>query len=82
MAVTDLIVALHNRRYQVERPWGETPPGISVDVVSQVAVDSKDNVYVAQRIDPPIIVFDSEGNYLRSWGTGVIADAHGICITS
>lgn len=82
MVVTDLVVGLRNRRYRVERPWGETPGGISIDVVSQVAVDSNDNVYVAQRIDPPVVVFDSEGSYLRSWGTGVIADAHGISITS
>ncbi|MEZ4522078.1 MAG: peptidyl-alpha-hydroxyglycine alpha-amidating lyase family protein [Thermomicrobiales bacterium] len=81
MAITNLIVGLLDRRYRVERPWGETPPGINIDVVSQVAVDSDDNVYVAQRIDPPIVVFDSKGNYLRSWGTGVIADAHGIFIT-
>ena len=81
MAVTDLIVGLQDRRYRVERPWGRTPPGIAVDVVSQVAVDSQDNVYVAQRIDPPVVVFDSAGNYLRSWGAGVIADAHGICVT-
>jgi peptidylglycine monooxygenase len=81
MAVTDLIVALGERSYKVERPWGETPPGITIDVVSQVAADSRDNVYVVQRIDPPVIVFDRDGGYLRSWGSGVIADAHGIFIT-
>ncbi len=81
MAAMDLIVALHNHRYRVERPWGEMPEGIDLDVVSQVAVDSDDNVYVAQRVDPPIVVFGPDGNYLRSWGTGVIADAHGIFIT-
>ncbi|MEZ4572341.1 MAG: hypothetical protein R2849_18900 [Thermomicrobiales bacterium] len=68
MAITNLIVGLRDRRYRVERPWGELPLGINIDVVSQVAVDSDDNVYVAQRIDPPIVVFDSKGNYLRSWG--------------
>jgi DNA-binding beta-propeller fold protein YncE len=81
LAATDLIVALHDRRYRVERPWGNAPEGVTVDVVSQVAVDSNDNVYVAQRVDPPIVVFGSDGEYLRSWGTGVIADAHGIAIT-
>ena len=81
MAVTDLIVALQDRRYRVERPWGRTPPGIAIDIVSQVAVDSNDNVYVAQRIDPAVVVFNPDGEYLRSWGTGVIADAHGIAIT-
>jgi hypothetical protein len=49
--------------------------------VSDVAVDSRDNVHVYQRVDPPIVVFDPERRYLRSWGSGVIADARGIFIT-
>jgi peptidylglycine monooxygenase len=81
LVATDLIVALGERSYRIERPWGQTPPGVRIDVVSQVAVDSRDNVYVVQRIDPPVVVFDRDGSYLRSWGTGVIADAHGIFIT-
>ncbi|MEZ4524278.1 MAG: hypothetical protein R3A46_21985, partial [Thermomicrobiales bacterium] len=81
MAVTDLVVGLKDRLYRIERPWGAAPPGIPLDVVSQVAVDSQDNVYVAQRIDPPVVVFDNAGNYVRTWGTGIITDAHGICVT-
>ena len=36
MAGTDLIVGLRDRRYRVERPWGEPPPGIDIDVVAGV----------------------------------------------
>jgi peptidylglycine monooxygenase len=81
MAMTDLVVALGDQLFSVERPWGELPPGMRLAGVSDVAVDSKDRVYVFQRSDPPIVVFDRSGAYLRSWGTGVIADAHGIFIT-
>ena len=74
---TELVVTLDGL-YRVARPWGNLPPGIELAFVSTVAVDTDGNVYVAQRTDPPVVVFDSSGQYLRSWGSGVIADAHGI----
>jgi peptidylglycine monooxygenase len=46
--------------------------------VSDVAVDSHDRVYLFQRSDPPVIVFDPSGAYVRSWGSGAILDPHGI----
>lgn len=52
-----------------------------LDGVSQVAVDSRDKVYVYQRGDPPVIVFDPSGDMIESWGSGLVADAHGIFIT-
>ena len=81
MASTELVVALGKNFYSVERPWGELPPDMQLFWVSDVAVDSQDRVYLFQRKDPPVIVFDSSGQYLRSWGSGKIADPHGIfCI--
>jgi len=50
-------------------------------VISSVAVDSASRVYVYQRADPPVVVFDAEGNYLSSWGKGQLGDAHGIFIS-
>jgi peptidylglycine monooxygenase len=49
--------------------------------VSHVAVDSKDNIYVYQRDNPPILVFDADGRFLTSWGEDLLIDAHGIFIT-
>jgi len=81
MPRTELVVCLGKYTYAVERPWGELPPGIGLDWVSDVAVDSKDRVYLLQRSNPPVIVFDSSGRFLRSWGAGEILDPHGIfCI--
>jgi DNA-binding beta-propeller fold protein YncE len=81
MTRTELVVALGDRRYAVERPWGDVPAGMRLAGVSDVAVDSHDRVYLYQRSDPPVVVFDRSGRYLRSWGAGVIADAHGILCT-
>jgi DNA-binding beta-propeller fold protein YncE len=75
---TELVVALGERSYAVERPWGLLPDGMQLESVSSVAVDSRDHVYVCQRAEPPVLVFDSSGNYLRSFGAGAIADANGI----
>lgn len=74
---TELVVILDGL-YGVARPWGVLPQGLELAFVSAVAVDARDEVYIAQRVDPPVLVFDASGEYLRSWGSGVIVDAHGI----
>jgi DNA-binding beta-propeller fold protein YncE len=47
-----------------------------------VATDSQDRVYVFQRTDHPVVVFDHDGNYLNAWGIGAITDPHGTSITN
>ena len=79
--MADLVVSLGDQRYAVERPWGALPAGIEYGVVSHGAVDSHDQVYVFQRGDPPVVVFAPDGTFVRAWGSGLIADAHGIFIT-
>jgi len=37
-------------------------------------------VYVFQRKDPPVMIFDRDGNFLNSWGISAITDPHGIFI--
>jgi peptidylglycine monooxygenase len=81
MPMTEFAVVLGERRYIVERPWGRLPDGMQLAFVSDVAVDAAGNVYVVQRVDPPVIAFDASGDYRQAWGSGVIADAHGICVT-
>jgi DNA-binding beta-propeller fold protein YncE len=74
-------VALGDWLYRVDRSWAKLPQSFTLDAVSQVAVDSHDRVYVFQRGDPPVIIFDQSGSFVGSWGAGLIADAHGIFIT-
>jgi len=46
-----------------------------------VCVDSKDNVYVFTRGAHPVIVFDRNGKFLRSWGQDIgFTNPHGAAI--
>ena len=67
-------------RYRVDGEWGRLPQGWSLNDAAGVAVDTQDNVYVFNRGEHPMIVFDREGNFLRAWGEGVFKSAHGVHI--
>ena len=60
--------------------WGNLPNGWRYLEATSVAVDSKDQVYVFNRGGHPVIIFDKDGNFLRSWGEGVFTTPHGIAI--
>ena len=67
--------------YDLVEDWARLPDGW---VLGQTAIvtDSQDRVYLFNRSDHPLIVLDREGNYLTSWGEGVLHDAHGMFIDS
>jgi len=67
-------------RYRALERWQQLPAGWDLVEVAGVATDSEDRVYVFNRGEHPVIVFDREGNFLSSWGEGVFAQAHGIFI--
>ena len=56
--------------YELIRDFCKLPAGQSFGLVSQVAADRQDRIYVFQRKDPPVVVFDREGKYLGAWGSG------------
>src|SRR3989475_9202768 len=60
--------------------WGRLPEGWSYVEATSVAVDANDNVIVFNRGQHPVIVFDREGKFLRSWGEGLIRRAHGVTV--
>ena len=66
--------------YEVIENWEKLPEGWKFIEVAGVATDSQDRVYVFNRGEHPMIVFDSDGNFLDAWGEGVFANAHGIFI--
>jgi DNA-binding beta-propeller fold protein YncE len=67
-------------RYEVVEDWAKLPEGWEFKDVGAVAVDSKDNVYVFNRGEHPMMVFDRDGKFLRSWGEGGFPRAHGLHI--
>lgn len=66
--------------YELEDGWAKLPPGWKIGDVGGVAVDSRDNVFVFNRGEHPMLVFDKEGNFLRSWGEGLFTRPHGLDI--
>jgi DNA-binding beta-propeller fold protein YncE len=81
MSAPEQFVAFGDQRYKVIRPFASWPATLKIGIFSKGATDSKGNLYVCQRADPPVIVFDRTGNFLRSIGNGREADSHGIWIT-
>ena len=77
MAEDNLVVALGDRKYKIERRWCKPPDADPFGFISDLVVDSKGFVHIANRgTDSPVLVFDSSGAFVRSWGHGQIADAH------
>lgn len=79
MAVT---IGMQAYRYQYQGDWARLPAGTTFQVPSAVAVDSRDRVYVFQRVGPPVLVFDRDGSFLAAWPRqdGELEDAHHIYI--
>ena len=65
-----MIVGSGQFKYRVIAEWAKLPDGWSFKEVGGVGVDRHDNVYVFNRGEHPMIIFDREGNFLRSWGEG------------
>lgn len=67
-------------RYEVNGDFAKLPAGEAFGMISRVTTDSQGNLYVFQRKDPAVQVFDREGRWLRSWGTGAFKRPHGLRI--
>ena len=59
-----------HQKFKVIEGWEKLPAGYVHKDVDGVAVDSKDNVYLMTRQDARLIVYDRNGNFVRSWGEG------------
>jgi DNA-binding beta-propeller fold protein YncE len=66
--------------YEVAEGWGTLPQGFEWGQIGSVTVDAKDRVYIYTRTEHPLMIFDRDGNFERSFGEGIIKDAHGICL--
>lgn len=76
----DSVLGSGDFRYRPAPNWETLPPGYKWREVAAVAVDGSDNVYVFNRGEHPMMVFDSEGNFIKSWGEGVFTRAHGVSL--
>jgi DNA-binding beta-propeller fold protein YncE len=65
--------------FEVDPSWPKVPPQWKLGDASSIAIDAQDNVWLLHRPRtlkpeeagkkaPPVMVFDSAGNFLKSWG--------------
>ena len=65
--------------YEVQEGWAKLPEGYEFHQVAGVAVDEHDQVYMFNRGDHKMVVFDRDGNLVRTW-RDVFVHPHGMRI--
>jgi sugar lactone lactonase YvrE len=67
--------------FEVVDGWEQLPAGYEHPDVADVAVDSIGRVYLFCRAAHPVLVYESDGRFVRSWGEGLFTmRAHGITV--
>ena len=56
------------------------PPGMNFGGVSGVAINSKGHIFLLHRGPMPLMEFDADGNFIRSYGDGMFERPHGLRI--
>jgi len=80
----EVIMGEGEHRYRVEHAWAQLPDKYTWQTTHNVAVDSHANLYVIHegRADwtdhPSIFVFDSEGRFIRAFGSQYQGGGHGL----
>jgi hypothetical protein len=75
-----MIVGQGEYRYELVEGWEQLPQGWHHGDVAGVATDDRDRVYVFNRGEHPLIVYERDGAFVQSWGEGVFKRPHGITI--
>ena len=77
-----VVVGQGDFRYEPIVDWVKLPEGINLSETPGVAVNSRDDVFALTRnVDHPVMVFDRDGNFQRSFGGGLFSRrTHGIFI--
>jgi len=78
--LTSEILGEGDFQYKVIDSWAKLPEDIFWREVASVAIDSNGNVYVFNRGNHPMIVFDKDGEFLNSWGEGLFVRPHGLTL--
>jgi sugar lactone lactonase YvrE len=80
MATARTVVGSGDLTFELVPDWEQLPSGWTHGDVVGVATDSRDRVYAFNRSEHPVIVYESDGRFLASWGEGIFTRPHGITI--
>ena len=67
-------------RYDADDHWAQVPDGWSWQEVTATATDSHDRVFVFNRGEHPLMIFNRDGSFDSSWGEGLFTRPHGITV--
>ncbi|MBM3340937.1 MAG: hypothetical protein FJY56_02335 [Betaproteobacteria bacterium] len=68
--------------YELIEDFAKLPAGETFGNISRVATDARRRLYVFQRKDPAVLIFDADGKFVSSWGAGLFKRAHGFKIVN
>jgi sugar lactone lactonase YvrE len=64
-------------RYSPVVGWEQLPKGYRHRDVPDIAVDSRDRVFLITRGDPRVIIYERDGTFVNSWGQGLFTERTG-----
>jgi streptogramin lyase len=73
-------VAADGIEYEPSITHFQLPAGTTLGAVSGVGADTAGNVYLLQRQAPPVMCFDSNGKFVRSFGDNLVGTGHGLAV--
>ncbi len=59
--------------------WPQLPPGIKLTTVTSMLANDDGTLWVLHRSEPPIMLLDSTGTIIKSFGDKMFVQAHGLC---
>jgi DNA-binding beta-propeller fold protein YncE len=66
--------------YEELAAWAKLPQGWTLREVADVVVDSRDRVYVFNRGEHPVMIFEQDGSFVAAWGEGLFTRPHGLTL--
>ena len=78
--VDNSIVGSGAFKFKVVASWEKLPDGFSWKETAAVIADNNDDIYVFNRGDHPVIIFDRLGNFKSSWGENLFTRPHGLTL--
>jgi DNA-binding beta-propeller fold protein YncE len=68
-------------RYELVENWAQLPGGRSFLDIGGIGIDREDRVYIFNRSQHPLMIFERNGEFAGGWGEDYFVRPHGMCIT-
>ncbi|HYF52090.1 MAG TPA: hypothetical protein VEJ63_21955 [Planctomycetota bacterium] len=77
-----MVIGNQTHKYEVAEGWGKLPAGIKYGYTHGAVVDKQDRVFIHNQSKDAVIIFDRDGNFIKSWGKDFEQGAHGMYLSN